>query len=81
MDPRAHEYLLDILASIIRDVFAENGQRGNDRGRALRVATLNHDTSYERMLASCEIGKMLDSKPKTSAGFSHSSQRGPLTNS
>ena len=50
IDLKTHEYLLDILASIIRDVFSENGQRGYSRGCALRVATLNHDASYGTIL-------------------------------
>jgi hypothetical protein len=55
MDPKTYEYLLDILASIIGEVFAENGQRGDNRGCALWVAVLSHDVSYERILGSREI--------------------------
>ena len=55
MNPKAHEYLRDILASIIREVFTENGQRGDNRGCALWVAVLGHDVSYERILGLREI--------------------------
>ena len=55
MDLKTYKYLLDILASVIGEVFAENGQRSDNWGCAFWVTVLSHDVSYERILGSREI--------------------------
>lgn len=40
-------HLLDILGTIIREVFPEDGQTGNGGGRAFGIIIFNHDVAYE----------------------------------